>query len=454
VTSKSDALTVPSPRPRGGVAELSRLAYPVVLSHLSASATHVVDSAMVGRLGATELAAVGYGGVWLWTALTLFMGAATGVQTFVAQADGAGDTRACGRWTWQGLHAVVPLTVAGIALFVAVFPALLAWLGPSPDLQAHAVTYVRWRALGAAGLAVSMVLSAFFRGLGDTTTPLVAALLSAALNVVLDYGLIFGELGLPAWGVKGAGAATAAAEWTGALVLWVAFRRRRLARYGTGAVAPDRRDVARFLRTSLPVGGQWWIETASFALFSTLVARMGDASMAASQALVALLSLSFMQAVGIGMASATLVGRYVGARDPDAAARSHRTALGLACVLATAVAALLLAVPERLVGLFSTDPEVLRLGVPLVRVGALLQVFDALNIVASGSLRGAGDTRWPFVAQSCTAWGLGLPLAWLAAVALDGGVLAAWAGLTVSLAVLTGALLARFHGGAWRHIRI
>jgi len=440
--------------PRGGVRELVLLAYPVVLTHLSGSAMHVVDSIMVGRLGATELAAVGYGGIWLWTALTLFIGTATGVQTFVSQADGAGDHHLCGRWTWQGFYAVAPITVLGVVVFVSVFPSLLALLGPSDGLREHALAYVEWRALGCLGLGTFMVLSSFFRGIGDTRTPLLASLLATSLNVVADYALIFGKLGFPAWGVAGAGAATALAECTGAAVLWFAYRRRKFARFATGPVAPSRIDMARFLRTSMPIGGQWFIEMSSFALFSTLVALMGDASMAASQALIALLSLSFMQAVGIGIAAATLVGRYVGAQDPPSAERTHRHALALGCLLATGVALLLLSAPELLIRLFTSDPDVIRLGAPLVRLGALVQVFDALNIIASGSLRGAGDTRWPFAAQSLVAWCVSLPLAWVGGVWLGHGVLGAWAALAVGMSVLTVVLLLRFRSGAWKHVRI
>ncbi|HKJ24441.1 MAG TPA: MATE family efflux transporter [Myxococcota bacterium] len=441
-------------RPRGGLRELSWLAYPVVLSHLCGSAMHVTDSIMVGRLGATELAAVGYGGIWMWTALTLFMGTATGVQTFVSQADGAGDHHLCGRWTWQGFYAVAPITVAGVALFVAVFPGLLAALGPSEALREHAVDYVRARALGCFGLGVFMVLSSFFRGIGDTRTPLVASIVSTCVNVGLNYCLIFGHAGFPELGVAGAGLGTAAAEWTGATVLLVAFGRKRFARFVPRPVAPSRIDMRRFLTTSMPIGGQWFIEMSSFSIFSTLVAVMGDASMAASQALISLLSLSFMQAVGIGVASSTLVGRYVGAQDPASAERAHRTALGLGCVIATGVAALLLAVPESLVRLFTDDAEVIRLGAPLVRLGALVQVFDALNIIASGSLRGAGDTRWPFVVQSLDAWAVSVPLAWLVGVWLGYGVVGAWCALAASMAVLNVLLLGRFRSGAWRHVRI
>ncbi len=443
-----------NPRARGGMRELSLLAYPVVLSHLSGSAMQVIDSIMVGRLGPTELAAVGYGGIWIWTALTLFMGTATGVQTFVSQADGAGEAERCGRWTWQGFYAVAPVTVLWIGAFVAVFPALLEALGPSEALREHSIAYVSTRSLGCLGLGAFMVLSSFYRGIGDTRTPLVASLISTAANVFANYVLIFGHFGAPALGVKGAGLGTAIAECTGALVLLVLVLRPRFARFELGIVAPSHREIVRFLRTSLPIGGQWFIEMSSFSVFSTLVALMGDRAMAASQALIALLSLSFMQAVGIGIASATLVGRYIGARHLDAAERAHGNALRLGCLLATVVGLLLFFGAESLMRLFTDDAEVVQLGAPLIRVGILVQAFDALNIITSGSLRGAGDTRWPFAVQSLMAWGVGVPLAYLFGVMMGHGVIGAWGALAVSMALLSALLVRRFHGGAWRRIHI
>ena len=162
-----------------------------------------------------------------------------------------------------------------------------------------------------------MVLSAFFRGIGETRTPLLATIVANATNAVLAYGLVLGGFGLPAWGVAGAATATSIAEWVGAGVLAAAFlRRETLRRFGTHPVGADLGQIRRFLRTGAPIGGQWLLDMGAFALFATLVARMGNASMAANQAMIALLSLSFMQAIGIGLAATTLVGRYKGARRP------------------------------------------------------------------------------------------------------------------------------------------
>ena len=234
----------------------------------------------------------------------------------------------------------------------------------------------------------------------------------------------------------------------------ILLSRRNRNTYATGPARINGREIRRLLRTSAPIGGQWLLDMTSFARFSSIVARLGDAEMAASQAMLQLLSLSWMQAGGIGAACGTLVGRYVGARDLESAARSFGSAVKLGLILVGFAAALFLTMPELLMRVFSSDPEVLALARPLLVLGAFFQVVDATAIVANGALRGGGDTRWPFVVQATLAWGLRIPLVWLGAVTLEGGVLGAWLGETGYLIVLAVALVWRFRVGRWRSIRI
>jgi MATE family multidrug resistance protein len=440
---------------RGGLREVSSLAWPVIVSQMSSTLMGVVDTAMVGHLGATELAAVGFAHVWTWTLFSVFIGTASGVQTFVAQHHGAGDEKRCGGWVWQALAVVAPAAALVAAGVGASAPLWLAALGPSAALQEQALEFLPGRLVGLVGTTVAFTWVSFFRGVGDTRTPMLGAVLANLVNVGLGYGLIFGKLGFPQLGVAGSGVAMAVGEWTFAAFLGVAASRRALcARYGTGPSALRAADVRRVLRTGLPIGGQWVLDMAAFAVFTTLVARMGDASMAASQAFISLLSLSFMQASGLSVAAATLVGRYVGAGDPASAERSFRTALGLAGALGGSVALLFLTVPDLLLRLYSEDADVLALGGPLLALGAGFQLLDALGIATSGALRGAGDTRWPFLAQASLAWFVFLPAAWLFGITLGGGLTGAWAGGLVYVAALAAAFVWRFRTGAWRRIRI
>jgi MATE family multidrug resistance protein len=452
----SNRPTVPIARPRsGGLREVFDLAYPVVLTQLSATAMGVVDSAMVGRLGPTPLAAVGFGAIWIWTVFSLFHGTASGVQTFVSQHDGAGQPRRCGAWTWQGLYTVVPAALGLVLLLAPWVDPILGLLGPSAELQSAAGAYIAARLPGTVGFTVLMTFTSFFRGIGDTRTPLYVTLFANAVNAVLDYGLIFGRLGLPQWGVAGAGIATALANWIGALGLLAMFLRPSLRQsFDTRLARPSAAAIRRFLRTGLPIGGQWCIGMTSFAVFTTVVARMGDDTMAASQAFVMLLSLSFMQAIGVSIAASTLVGRYVGAGDTAAVQRSFASSLTLGIALAGVVAVLFVALPGPLLRIFTDDPNVVALGRPLLAIGALFQLFDAIAIITEGALRGAGDTRWPFLVETAFGWGIFVPLAYLLGVTLEGGLTGAWSGGLVSLGLMAFFLVRRFRSGAWQRIRI
>ena len=189
-------------------------------------------------------------------------------------------------------------------------------------------------------------------------------------------------------------------------------------------------------------------------MFNTFVARMGDNAMAASQAFYMLLSLSFMQAAGISIASSTLVGRHIGADDPDSAVRSHHSALKLGMGQALLIAILFIAIPTPLMRIFTDDPEVVTLGRPLLLLGAFYQFMYAAYFVAEGSLRGAGDTRWPFAVEVILGWGLFIPLAYYLGVVLEEGLMGAWWGGTIYVFVLSSLFLWRFRSRAWQHIQI
>jgi MATE family multidrug resistance protein len=225
-------------------------------------------------------------------------------------------------------------------------------------------------------------------------------------------------------------------------------------RYHTQPCRPEREAMGRFLRTSAPIGGQWLLDMATFAIFGSIIARMGDVSMAASQSMLQLLSVSFMQAYAISLAAGTLVGRYIGARELDASERSYRSAQWLGLGVSAIVAVLFVSAPELLLSIFTDDPRVLELARPLLALGAFFQVIDAVGIVAGGSLRGAGDTQWPFAVQATLAWALRLPAVYVFAIWLQGGVFGAWIGELTYVFVLSLALVLRFRAGHWRTVRI
>jgi Na+-driven multidrug efflux pump len=176
--------------------------------------------------------------------------------------------------------------------------------------------------------------------------------------------------------------------------------------------------------------------------------------MAASQAMISLMHLSFMQVLGIAVAVSTMVGRYVGAGDLPAAERSHSTGMYLGVGFSVAAGAVFLSAPEPFLRIFTDDAAVLTLGGPLLAIGAAFQVCDAVGVLSGGALRGAGDTRWPFIVQTLLAWGVFLPAAYVGARLLDGGLAGAWSGGVAYVALLGIALHWRFRSGAWKAVRI
>ena len=435
--------------------EVVGLAVPFVLTQLLFTTMGIVDAAIVGRLGATPLAAVGISGTWLWTLVSFFLGASSIVQTFVAQEHGSGRDRSCGAWAWHGLFSTVPFALASAALLLVGADGIADWIAAGESVGGLAAGYLRARAVGIVGLTAAVSMASFFRGIGDARTPLVATAIANAVNVALDLGLVYGWFGLPALGVVGAGIATSIAEWLYLGLIAYAFARRAIRdRFQTGWQSPRLDSVVRLWRIGLPVGGQWVIEMLAFSLFMTFVARMGDAALAASHAFGQLASVSFMLAAGIATATATLVGRYIGAGELERAEERFDSSLVLGGTTGALLALLFVAFPERLVELFTSDPQVVALGIPLLAIGAFYQLFDAFSVLSDGALRGAGDTRWPFVVRCLASWLIFLPLAWLLAFRFELGLTGAWIGGVFSSATLALVLYLRFRSGAWRRMRI
>lgn len=452
------ALTA-APPIRGTLAELVKLGWPIVLTQLSTTLMGVVDSAFVGRLGAAELGAVALANTWSWTLFSLFLGSASAVQTFVAQAQGAGDERRCGTWAWQGLWGIVPPTAfAAIATYYATpvaLPAIFEALGSSRELVAPAVEYLRPRSLGMAALGVIFVWNGFFRGVGMTWVPLVVGSFANVLNAIGDYALIFGELGAPRLGIAGAAIATACAEFVdAAILLAVAMHPKVRARFHTHPRRPDATSFRRLLRTGLPIGAQWVFDSLSFAVFTLLLAAMSAESVAASHAFIMIVNVSFMVCLGVSGATQTLVGRAVGGGEPELAVTALKNGMIVGVAISTGLAVALTGFPEPLMRIFTADPNVVALGISVLRLGAVFQLLDAIHIVAIGALRGAGDTFWPAAWQTALAWLVFVPGAWFFGVHLGHGLTGAYVGGTLYVALLAGGLVLRFASGRWRGMRI
>lgn len=435
--------------------EVWLLSYPIILSMISQTVMWTVDTIMVGKLGSTELGAVGLGGIIVWTIMSFFVGVATSVTTFVAQDYGAGRKFDCGANVWQGIYMAL---AAGVLIMICreLMDDLLRWIRPSKDVQSLADDYMRARMLGGFFVVYHFTVGNFFRGIGDTKTPMWILAGANLANIILDYLMIFGHAGFPKLGVMGAGYATAISN-----VLASAFFAWRLhfgkTSVSLGSRARYRLDLSRLrrmLRVGIPVGIHYIADMSSFTVFSAYISRMGNAPLAANHIVIQVLSFSFMPCQAFGLAANTLVGQYLGAGRPDRAELGAIRAVRMGLYFAMTLAVSFVAFRNLILSIFTRDPDVIAVGGTLILLAALFQLFDALQMVASGALRGSGDTRWPMFMSSSLAYLFFLPLAYLFGTVLDRGVVGAWEAATIYIVALGSIMYLRFKKGAWKDIEI
>ena len=451
-------MAVPS-GPRGELRALAHLAVPLALASAAQSLMGLVDTAVVGRAGAEPLAGTGLGNVLFFAVSVLGMGLMMGVDPLVAQAVGAGDARRARHLLWQGAWLALGVGTA-LAVPLAFAPLLLVPGGIEPAVAAQAAGYLWARLPGLPALLFFFGARAYLQAAGRPRAVLASAVVANVVNLVLDLLLVFGGASYPEWtgplrhvpamGATGSGVATTLA--TLLQVAHLAWAARAVAPGGAVSRRPAPRELEAAVRVGLPVGLHMGAEVGVFALVGFLAGRLGTVPLAAHQIAIALASFSFNAAVGIGNAGSVRVGWAVGARDTAAARRSGLTAFAAGAGFMAAWGLAFLLFPGAFARMMSDDPAIVAAATPLLAVAGVFQVSDGAQAVGAGVLRGAGDTRFTFVANMVGHWALGLPAALLLGLALGLGVTGLWWGLCAGLTAVAVALFVRFQRLSAREI--
>lgn len=419
--------------------ELVSLAWPITVSTLSFTVMTVVDTAFVGRLGPASLAGVGLGGIALFTVVCFGFGLLRAVKVLVSQGVGAGEQEQALPFLGAGVYAALALSV--LALLVG-FPVAhyLPRFSASAEAGRVAYTYLSIRLLGAPIVLVNCAIREARYGLGDSRSPMYAALVSNALHIPLNYVLIF----CAGWGIAGAAFATLFVQ-----LLELAWMLAIQARFGFGIGRVRLSHVRSVFRIGLPTGSEFLLGVAAFSALVLLIARMGETDLAAHQVALQILHFAFMPTVSIGEAASVLAGRAVGANDDQKVLEVAKNALWLACSYAVGCALIFVFGAVPLFRLFSSDLQVQSVGVHLLYVAAGFQIFDAANIVARSVLRGTGDVRVPALLAICSGWSFVPGLTWFWGIHHGLGAVGGWLALTVDISV--GALLFwwRLSRGYW-----
>ncbi len=446
----------------GGFREVLRVALPLILSTASLTLTLFVDRMFLSWYGRSAVAAATPGGITYFTICSLFMGTAQYVNTIVAQHHGAGDKPACARGVWQGVFLAVlsaPLILAAIPLGSAV----LAHSGHDPSVVKLEIEYFSILMLGGAALPLNGALSSFFSGRGKTSVVMWGNILGNAANAILAYVLVFGKFGFPEMGIRGAGTATAVTVVIPSLFWLILFLGPRYQKtYRTRKeFRPDKKLFAMLLRYGLPSGIQFFLDIASFTMFVLLVGRFGETRLAATNIVLTIEMLSFLPMVGMSIATATLVGEYIGRGKPQIAEKSVYSALKLALCYSGSLAVLYVLVPHTFIELFRSKADggpgfdaIVSMGTILLRVVAVYTVFDTAFIIFSGALKGAGDTRFAMWVSVCAAWIFFVPPVYVMITYFHVGLTTAWCWALIYIVSLGLIFWIRFRGGYWKRIRM
>lgn len=441
--------------PRGlfaSVRELFQLAWPITVAMLGESAMSLVDTRLVGGLGAGALAGVGMATVVFYLGFAITNGTLRGVKVRTAYLLGQGRAADAPVYARAGL---LVAAIAGLAIFFAgrdITP-VLRILQVSDTMLPHARDFMAARTTFAVTTCMFLALSQYRQGLGDTRTPMIVGIGGNVVNAVLAYSLIYGHLGLPALGVRGAGYGTAITELFQFLVMLALLVRDHARAKAAGAPAspvPFRQALREVLGLGVPTGLHFGFEMLAFTTFTAVLGSLGAAELAAHHVALNTIRASFMPGVAISEATSILVARSLGAKDLRAADRSTHAALAMGIAFMSFCGVLFALFGRDIAGAFSNDAAVVAIAGKLLLVAAVFQTLDAAYMVLRGALRGAKDVRWVAIVGATTAW-ISIPGAAIVLGRFGGlGALGGWLGFILETTVGATLLLRRWRTGAWR----
>ncbi|MGI6357148.1 MAG: MATE family efflux transporter [Bacillota bacterium] len=428
------------------------MVWPATIENVLQMSVGMVSSAMLGRVGALAVGAVGLGRRITQLIWGIFAAIGTGTTVMVARSVGAGDKQAAGRYGEQAFFLTMGLVVSlATLLFLFARPVLVALYNTSGELLSVGTDYLRIVVWGVPFMAVMQVTGAIMRGAGNTKVPMQVAMLINLINVALSYVLIFGNLGFPALGVIGAAWAQVIAQACGAaLALYIMLYQQEDLLFRLRGVRILWKEVRTVLSIGIPTAGENLFRQLGQILLTSLVVSFGEIALAAHQQGMSAESLSYMPAVGFGMAATAFVGQSIGARSLKLAERYVRELVRWDIILTAFTSFFLIFTPRQVFGLLSNEREVIELGAKYLVLMGICQIPQQLSGLYNGALRGAGDTRAPMVISALGLWGVRLPLSYFFARNLGYGIMGVWVAMTIDLYVRFGLSFGRYQLGRWK----
>jgi MATE family multidrug resistance protein len=444
---------VPAQQWKRELAALAQLAIPVVLSELGWMAQGVVDTIMVGALGPAAIGAVAVGNAVFYTPSLFGIGLLLSLDTMVAQAYGRKDYDDCHRWLAQGIYLAAFITpILMILVACASFGFTLA--GITPEVAIPGAAYLRMLDWSLLPLLIYGATRRYLQGVGQVRVITLTYIGANLINWGGNWVLIYGHFGFPAMGVRGSALSTVIARVMMALSLvgfaWRYERRRGHPLFKHWA-SPQLDRIRRLMRLGLPAAGQIILEVGAWNMATLSAGFLSPVALATHQIAINYASITYMVPLGISAAAAVAVGHAVGAEDKARARRAGWLALALGSSFMLLAGIVFLVAPTPLIELFTHDPQVLAVGPSLLWIAAAFQIFDGVQTVCTGALRGLGETRAPMIANFVGYWILGLPLGLILCFVLKWGIYGMWIGLTLALIVISSILAHRWYRASQKY---
>ena len=436
---------------------LLALAIPMLLARMTQSVITFADAVQVEHLGSGSLAATATGGLNVYGLVILPQGIVFIVQSFVAQLTGRGDRDETPRFAIYGLIIAAIAGLIGLAAIPLIEP-LLGLTSYSPGVHHQMADYMTIRFISIAAIVGTEALGNWYGGLGNTWMQMIAGFITMVAAVFCNWLLIDGHLGAPALGVSGAAWAAVVGSWLGfaflALAFWRGWGKAPRAKH----MGLSRRELRRVVRFGLPNGLNWFLEFAAFQIFINVVmSSLGDETVAALNAVLAVNTIGFMPAFGLASAGAILAAQAIGRGDRDDVWPQVKTTLLCTLTWMGVMGVVYVVLPERILALFDTQHRsvhLIEIGTTMLLISAAWQLFDATSMTLSETLRAAGDTFWTAAARLVLAWAVFTPAAVLVVMVWHGGPVGAMLCLVAYLALLAALLGYRFRSGAWKKIEL
>jgi len=411
------------------------LSAPIAAGQLGMMTMGVIDTMMVARVGVPELAAVAIASTWAWSSGSLAQGIVQGMDPLVSQAHGAGDGEGAALALQRGLIIAAAVSIPLIALWLVTGPVLVA-LGQDPHVSELAQAYLLARLPSAVGFNLYVALRQYLAGRGLTRPAMWVMFLCNALNVFLNWLLIFGNLGFPALGLVGAGLATGISNGVLPILLWIwilHFRLHEGAWRSWDERSFDRKGLVRYVRLGFPVGLQLALEANAFTIAMIMVGWMGIIELAAHQIVMNLASFTFMVPLGVAIGASARAGNLIGARNRDQLQIACRTSFLMGGGVMAIAAFCFVAFRNELPAFYGAEPTVVALAATLLPIAGAFQIADGVQVVGGGLMRGMGRPQAGAIVNLIGFYVVGIPLAYLLAFPLGFGMAGIWWGLAAGL---------------------